>query len=170
MGLRKLPGSKNFMYQTKINGITWTRSTGQSDEKKALKVVPKLEKIAEILRKNPESPKTLKPAIALEVKRVDEEVSKGQSIRVEYSLRNFMNFTGDIRLEKIDTHLLERYQKERLKKAGVTTVSCEFLCSSRKWTLRISGFISGRQNREKALYPHHRRFVRLPYRMRSYVS
>lgn len=127
MALRKLPGSSFWIFQTKVNGKTWTRSTGQRDKKKALKEVERLEKLAQKLRVDPDAPTMLSDAIKVEKQRVKEEVSEGQATRVEYALKNFKEYAGDIKLEKIDAAMIEAFQKTRLKDASLTTVNCE-LC------------------------------------------
>lgn len=125
MALRKLPGSKYWMFQTKVNGKTWTRSTKKVDKKQALKEAERLEKLAQRARVNPDAPAMLSEAIDAEVKRIKEEVSDGQSTRVEYALKNFKEYANDVRLERIDTALVEAYQKKRLQDASLTTVNCE---------------------------------------------
>lgn len=59
----------------------------------------------------------LAQAIVQEVAKIKEEVSDSQATRVSHGLMMFRKWTGkDIALEKIDTALLDKYQRHRLKK------------------------------------------------------
>ncbi len=138
MGLRKIPGSDPWVYQCKVNGKSWARSTGQADRRKAQKEVPRLRREAQLHREQPDDLPRLSNAIVLEVARIEEDISPGQAYRVSYGLINFRKFAGDVRLEEIDTELVERYQRKRLKTAAKSTVSKELDFILR--LLRLRGF------------------------------
>lgn len=139
MVLRRVKGRSVWIYQSEVNGKTWSRSTGQTDKKLALKEIPRLKEIAESYRIDPRDPLTLSNAIKAEVQRLKIDVSPNQGERVEFSLKNFLNYAGDIKLEKITTELLERFQRYRLKKKmSLSTVNRELIYLVRM--LRINGF------------------------------
>lgn len=138
MVLRRMKGRNVWIYQTEVNGKTWSRSTGQTDKKRALKEIPRLKEMAESYRIDPRDPLTLSNAIKAEVQRLKIDVSPLQSERVEFSLKNFLNYAGDIKLERITTELLEKFQRYRLKTRSLGTVNRELIYMIRM--LRVNGF------------------------------
>ena len=159
MALRLIPSKNVWVYQTKINGKTWARSTGQSSKKKAIKEVTKLQKLAEAMRRNPDADTTLEIAVKREIERVREEVSENQGLRVRYSMNVFMAYAGkNRRLEKIDTRFLEQYQKKRLKKAAYSTVNRELVYILRM--LRVNGLIVQKPSPKPGKVTYQRAFSR----------
>ncbi len=138
MALRKLPDCECWVYQCKVNGRTWARSTGQTDRQRAKKEIPRLEKLAQLHREQPNGSLKLAKAIVQEVARVEIDVSEERAYRVSVGLLNFRKFAGDIYLDQIDTALLEKYQRMRLTKVSRYTADSE-ICMVRK-ILRLSGF------------------------------
>lgn len=126
MALRRYPGAKVWTYQCRVNGLKWSRSTGETDKRKALAKVPELEALAELHRKRPERSLRFSKAMVAEVNRLEIDVSAQCAERIHYALKRFMEWLGrDIQLEKIDTPLLEQFQRSRLQKAAVSTVNRE---------------------------------------------
>jgi len=125
MALVRVPKSRYWHYQTKINGKTWRRSTGQTNRKLAVREVPRLKAIAEKLRKRPGRCSMLSDAIPREVDRVESDVGRSRAARVRVYLINFARFTGDVPLDRIGVDLLERHQRHRLAVAATDTVNHE---------------------------------------------
>jgi integrase len=124
MSLRKV--GKIWVYRCKVNGRTWSRTTEEADKRKALAKIPHLENLAQLHREQPVKSVKLSRAIVAEVQRVESDVSPASALRVHHCLKNFLKWLGqDIELSKIDTDLVERFQRERLKKASVNTVNRE---------------------------------------------
>lgn len=124
MTLRKV--GKVWVYQCKVNGKTWSRSTEESDKRKAAAKVAQLEALAQLHRDQPAKSVKLSRAIVAEVDRIEVDVSARQACRNHVCLKNFLTWLGrDIELARIDTELLERYQRDRLRKAAVATVNQE---------------------------------------------
>jgi len=127
-----------WIHQCSINGRTWSRSTGKSDRKEAEREVPRLQKLARLQRSQRNESLRLSAAIVQEVKRVEEDVSRRQAEQVLYSLENFLRFAGDVTLDRIDTALLDRYQRKRLAEVSQRTVRGELTFVLR--LLRLRGF------------------------------
>jgi integrase len=125
MALIKKPGCKNWIFQCSIGKRKWSRSTGESNRKKAEAKIPKLRRLAQLHRELPNNSSKLKTSIVQEVSRIEQDVSSRQACRVGCGLRNFFNWSGDISLESIDTSMLERYQRLRLKTKARGTVDKE---------------------------------------------
>lgn len=157
MGLRKTERSKYWLFQTKVNGKTWTRSTNQTDYKKALRDIPRLMKQAQTERDNPDAPKMLFDALKAEVKRVKEEVSESQGERIDYSFKQFKDFCGNIRLEKVTHDLLEKYQEKRLITASVSTVDRDLIYILRM--LRKNGYRVDKPSRKNGTSTPQRAFT-----------
>ena len=138
MSLRRIPGRMVWIFQTKVNGKTFSRSTGERDKRKAMKKVPALQKLAETYRAEPESVKMLSDAITREIHRIKEEGSEQQAERAKYGFQSFNDFAGNVRIEKINMRLLERFQVKRLKKASKSTVDRELHLVGR--LLKQNGF------------------------------
>jgi len=138
MALRKMPGSNAWVYQCKIDNRTWTRSTGRTDRKEAEKEIPRLRRLAQLLRSQPSGSLKLSKAIVQEAARVEADVSGLEAKRVLYALRNFLQFAGDILLDRIEAVLVEDYQRHRLSKVSQRTVSMEMSFLLRMLRLRGS--------------------------------
>ena len=82
MGLRKIPGRKVWIYQTKVNGKTWARSTEQTNKRLARKEIARPEQVARGLENESHSSSRLSEAIAVELERVRQDVSERQAERV----------------------------------------------------------------------------------------
>lgn len=128
-----------WYFRAKVNGSQVTWSTGEKNKRKAEAKLPELEGRARFAREQSSSISqgklpTLAAAIEAEVRRLETDVSKAQSARVDQAFGNFLEWLGDKHpaLDKIDTELLENYQRARLKmkgkkKCGAETVKHE-LC------------------------------------------
>ena len=130
MSLRKV--GNVWIYRCKVNGKTWSRSTGETDKRKAVAKIPQLETLAQLHREQPVKLVKLSRAIVAEVERIEVDVSKASALRIHYCLKSFLKWLGrDTELSKIDTDLLERYQRDRLREASVSTVNRELyaICS-----------------------------------------
>ena len=125
MALFKKPGRKVWTYQVKINGKTWCRSTGETDRKKAEAKVPELRQLAQLHRDAPRGSLRLANAIVREVARLETDVSRNQAERVGYALQNFLEWTGDVPLDRINGEVVEKYQRKRLQEVARSTVDKE---------------------------------------------
>ncbi len=138
MALFRKPGRKVWNYQVKINGKTWCRSTGETDRKRAEAKVPRLRKLAQLHRDAPSGSLRLGNAIVREVARLEADVSRRQAERVGSALQNFLDWTGDIPLDRIDGGMVEEYQRKRLQEVARSTAEKEICYLIR--TLRLNGF------------------------------
>lgn len=111
--LRKI--GRVWYYQTKTNGTTWTRSTGETDKRRAQARVPPLDQEARLLRQRPAGlPETLSEAIVHEVDQLEVRVSPRQAQRVGDSLICFKAWLGkDPPLTRITTQTLDAYAIHR---------------------------------------------------------
>lgn len=156
--LLKKPGSKNWIYRTMVNGKTWERSTGESAERKAQAKVPELVALAQMHRTQPSDCLRLKDAIVKEVDIITKDVSEREGARVDEGLGRFFAFVGkDIALEKINTGLLEQYQRERLQKASLSTYKKESCYIARM--LRRNGFHVEKPKPKRGSVTKHRPFT-----------
>jgi len=128
MALFKKKGRNVWIYQTKINGKSWCRSTGETSRKKAKAKVPELRKLAQLHRDAPDGSLKLGNSIVREVARIEADVSKRQADRVDCALRNFLDWAGDVSLERIDENLIEDFQRRRSKEVARSTVEKEICC------------------------------------------
>lgn len=138
MALVQKPGRKVWIFKTKVNGKTWERSTGERDRRKAEARVPELKRLARLHRERPEGSLRLSSAIIREVTRLEGDVSAQQALRVSTSLEGFLGWAGDQPLDKINTAMVERYQRRRLKKVARSTVDKDVCYILR--LLRENGF------------------------------
>lgn len=142
MTLRKMPESKYWIFQCKVGGKTFTRSTGETDKRRALAKVAELRLLAESQRELPPSSRESSPlskAIVREVARLEVDVSPQASERCHYALINFAAWLGKDRpLEKIDAALIEAFQRKRLREVALSTVKREVGALLRM--LRQNGF------------------------------
>lgn len=157
MALRRKPGSRVWLYQCKIDGKTWCRTTGQTDKRKAQREVPRLARLAELHRTRPSESLRLSKAIVREVARVEEDVSANQAVRVSYGLLRFLKYADDLFLEVIDATLVEKFQRKRLKEAARSTVDkeiCYLLC-----LLRMNGILVPRPSPKRGRVTEQRPFT-----------
>ncbi len=134
--LRKI--NNTWYYQTKVNGKTWRRTTGETNRRKAETKVPKLKRLVRLHRNSPENSLNLDSAILAEVTRVELDTSAREAERVGQALRNFRNWIGETSLDRIDGKTLEIYQRKRLQEAAKSTVDKEIVYAVR--LLRGNGF------------------------------
>ncbi|MFC1601904.1 tyrosine-type recombinase/integrase, partial [Candidatus Sumerlaeota bacterium] len=128
-----------WYYQTKINGKTWKRTTGESNRRRAEAKVPELKRLAQLHRVSPKNSLGLKPAILREVSRVEADTSVREAKRVAQGLRNFVDWIGDVSLDHISSEDVEAYQRKRLLKVARSTVEKELIYVVR--LLRGNGFV-----------------------------
>jgi integrase len=156
MVLRRYPGAEVWTYPCQVNGRKWSRSTGETDKRMAQAKVPELEALAELHRGRPEQSLKFSKAMVAEVNRLEIDVSARCAERVHYALKRFMEWLGrDIQLEKIDTHLLEQYQRSRLQKVAVATVNRELygvinLLRQHGFLVRKPGHKPGKKTEQRA--------------------
>ena len=149
--LHKKEGCKFWIFRTRVNGKTWDRSTGETDRKKAEAKAVQLAAQAELHRRRPAESLSLEKAILAEVERLETDVSEQQALRVRDGLMNFLKWCRktlkkkDISLDRIETAILEDYQRQRLKDVARSTVDKELCYTVR--LLRNNGF---RVDRPKA--------------------
>ena len=126
MALRRYRKSPTWHYQCTINGRKWSRSTGETDKRRARRKVPELRMLAELHKKRPEKSLKLSRAIVAEVERIEADVSSRAAERTSHCLKNFLKWLGkDVLLEKISTDLLDEYQCSRLRRRSTSTVKKE---------------------------------------------
>src|SRR5256885_109862 len=120
MSLRKV--GNVWIYRCKVNGKTWARSTGETDKRKAFAKISQLDTLAQLHREQPAKSVKFSRAIVAEVARIEVDVSPRQALRNHLCFKNFLKWLGqDIELAKINTDLMERYQRDRLRKAAAST-------------------------------------------------
>lgn len=120
--------NKVWHYQTKIHGRTWSRSTGQTDKRKALEQVPALRHQAQLQRQLSTTCArcSLHQAIVDEVQRVEMDIGTQRAQRVRYALKGFARFVGrDVPLERLPADTLTQFQRFRLARAARSTVKTE---------------------------------------------
>ncbi len=89
-----------------------------------------------------------------EVDRLEIDVSAQAAERTRYSLTNFLQWLGrDLSLEQITTPLIEAYQRHRLRKAAVNTVTRELdsiirMLRQNGFTVRKPGYKPGRKTED----------------------
>jgi integrase len=144
-----------WIFQCQVNGRTWNRSTGETNRKRAEAKIPELQRLAELHRKLPKDISNLKAAIIGELNRVEKTVSEHEAQRLDFALRKFAEWAGDVALEIITTRMLEDYQIHRSRKAALNTINREIHSVLR--LLRRNGFmvqkpepIRGRRTRNRA--------------------
>lgn len=142
MGLRRMPGSMVWVYQCKINGKTWSRSTGHADRRKAERMAPRLRELARLHRGSPDGLPALKQAATNEVARIEVDVWPSQGQRASCAFLNLIAFAGDIPIDRIDGPIVERYQRKRLQEAARATVDKELCLVLRM--LRLNGMAIAR--------------------------
>jgi len=157
MALRLMPKSKVWAYQCKTGGKTFCRSTGHADRRMAEREVPRLQKLARLLREQPNASLHLSKAIIEEVARIETDIGHGQAGRVSYALMNFHRFAGDIGLERITVDLVEQYQRKRLAEVSLATVTKE-LCFVLRM-MRLRGFQIARPSSKRGRMTPQRAFA-----------
>ncbi len=124
MALRRYRNSKVWHYQTKVNGRSWTRSTGETDKRRARAKTPELEGLAELHRKRRGKLLRFSQAMVAEIARAEQDVGIRAAERASDSLRIFLKWLKrDIELEKITTELLGDFQRFRLRERATSTVN-----------------------------------------------
>jgi len=93
-----------------------------------------------------------------EVARVKVDVGDLEGKRVMYALSHFLEFAGDVLLDRIDAALVEAYQRKRLTEASLRTVGMELSYLLRM--LRLRGFILPRPTRKRGKVTPNRAFTR----------
>lgn len=124
---------KYWHIQLKVNGKPWSRSTGETDRNKARKVESKILAEAQLLREQPHGLPSLDQAVVQEIARIESDVSTQAAERARYYFESFQKWLGrDTPLTRIDSAMLERFQRDRLKKASQATVNHELT-----WIVRM---------------------------------
>jgi integrase len=108
------------------------------DKRAAMRHIPRLERIAEMLRGSHGSLPTLDQAAVAEYARIKADVSDSQAIRFKYAAKRFKQFVGNLTLDRITPELVEEYQRKRLQAAARATVDKEICLILRM--LRNQGF------------------------------
>ena len=132
MALIKKPGCKVWYAQYRVNGKSWTRSTGETSRRRAEAKVPQLRRLAELHRQLPKDSLKLKTLIIRELDWIETTVSVREADRIDDALSNFARWAGNVLLEKISTAMLADYQRHRIEKAAHSTVQKEIY-----WILRM---------------------------------
>jgi len=117
-----------WYFQTKIHGRTFKRSTGQTDRREALKMVPAFRHQVQLQRQlSTSSPRcSLHEVIVEEVQRIEMDVGAGRAKRVKCSLTSFARWVGrDLALERLPGDTVTQYQRFRLARAARGTVKTE---------------------------------------------
>ncbi len=149
-----------WFYQTKIAGTSWTRSTGESDKKRALVVARRLAEEATLLRQQPGRSLSYDVAVVREVGRVEADLSRGAAVRTSQRLMRFRKWLGkDTPLYRITTDLIDRFQKHRLQedKMSSDTVSHEVFAVMR--LLRENGIMIVKPKRRVGTRTEQRSFT-----------
>jgi len=130
---------KYWHVQLKVNGKPWNRSTGETNLARARKVERDILARAQLLRERLHELPSLDAAVVREVARIEADVSTRAADRADYCFDAFQRWIKkDIPLERIDTAMLEAFQRDRLKKASLSTVNKELCVMVR--LLRLNGF------------------------------
>ena len=115
-----------WYFQVQINGKKWTQSTGETDLRRARKAERRLLNEAQLRRGLPHGLPSFDQAVEREIARIRDDVSEQGAIRAMYCFRSLQKWLGkDIKLERITTHLLEQFQRDRLNEASLHTVGRE---------------------------------------------
>jgi len=127
MAIKKMPGCQYWVAQFRVNGRLYTRSTHQTDPRKAEKVAEEMKRQVRLVCVRPGAAHKLSEARVAEVARLEADVSHWQADRAEYGLWNFQAWAGDINLDRIDTTMLEEFQRTRLKVVSKETADKELI-------------------------------------------
>jgi integrase len=116
--------NKVWHYQTKIEGKTFRRSTGQTDRRLAEKVVQQIKDEVRLRKKQPEDWLRLSQAINREVARIETDISAHQAERALTVFSVFLAWMKrDLEITEITGEVLEAYQRHRLKTKSLSTVN-----------------------------------------------
>jgi len=116
--------NKAWHYQTKIEGKTFHRSTGQTDRRQAERVAEQFRVEARLRKKQPEDWPKLSQAMNREVARIETDTSSQQAERALFSFAAFLAWLKrDPHLTEITHELLEEYQRYRLRGHARATVA-----------------------------------------------
>lgn len=124
---------KTYRIQEKIRRCNWSRSTGATlpslTHKEELEFLDK----AALLHTQPKELRNLDTAVIAEVARIEADTGKQAAQRAENYFLNFQRWLGhDLPLNKIDTAMLERYQRDRLLVRSQATTRHEI-----DWVMRL---------------------------------
>lgn len=116
--------NKVWHYQTKIDGRTFRKSTGQTDRRLAEKAVQQIKTEVRLRKKQPEDWLRLSQAMNREVARIETDVSKRQAERALSAFTVFLIwFKRDPDITEISEEVLETYQRYRLRTKSLSTVN-----------------------------------------------
>jgi len=108
--------NKVWHYQTKIEGKTFRRSTGQTDRRQAQRVAEQFRVEARLRKKQPEDWLRLSQAMNREVARIEADTSQGQAERTLTSFTAFLKWLKrDPDVTEISFETIETYQRHRLQ-------------------------------------------------------
>lgn len=111
-----------WVYQCKLTGKTWSRSTGETNKRRAEIAAKLLHEEAQLLRGQPGALQDLASATVTEVARIEDEVSKRAAERASTHLVKFREWLGsNPPLHKITTKMIDDYQKHMLEKRSADT-------------------------------------------------
>lgn len=117
---------KYWHVQLKVNGRPWNRSTGETDLRRARLAEKRILEEAQLRRERPRESLSFDRAVVTEVGRIETDISPAAAKRADYCFASFQKWLGrDIDLDKLDTALLEQYQRQRLKQVSLSTVTRE---------------------------------------------
>jgi integrase len=117
---------KYWHVQLKVKGKIWNRSTGETDLNRARRVEKSILEEARLRRDRPGESLSFDHAVLTEVARLETDVSKSAAERADYCFQSFQEWLGkDIPLNRIDTDLIEQFQRHRLKEVSLSTVTRE---------------------------------------------
>jgi integrase len=117
---------KYWHVQVKVNGHPWNRSTGETNLERAKRKEPGIIAQAQLRRNRSPESLSFDRAVVREVERLEFDVSRQAAQRADYCFHNFQVWLGrDLDLDLITTALLERFQRERLRTAALSTVTRE---------------------------------------------
>jgi integrase len=109
--------NKVWHYQTKINGKTFRRSTGQTDRRRAEQTAKQIKAEVRLRKKRPEDWLRLSQAMDREVERIEGDTSPRQAERTLSSFAAFLKWLGsDPEITAITPAKVEEFQRYRLQK------------------------------------------------------
>ena len=115
--------NKVWHYQTKIDGKTYRRTTGQTDRRLAEKVARQLQAELRLRKKQPKDWLKLSQAIQREVARIETDISSRQAERALGTFTVFLKWLGcDPAVSEITPEVLEEFQRFRLQSCCLGTV------------------------------------------------
>jgi len=116
--------NKVWHYQTKIEGKTFRRSTGQTDRRQAQRVAEQFRVETRLRKKQPEDWLRLSQAMNREVARIETDISPSQAVRALSAFTALLKWIGkDAEITEITRETLETYQRYRLKTKSLSTTN-----------------------------------------------